>query len=449
MRIGVITLGCDKNTVDNEYLAGLLEDRGCEVVFERDIDAGVMLDAAVVTTCGFIGDAKRQSVERIVDLAERKRETGNPRRLYVAGCLAQRYAEDLLGAVPEIDGIAGVGQFETMVRMILEPAPENRIAVNAAPKVDIYRFMRRKRIENTAHSFLKIADGCNHHCTFCAIPKMKGPARSVPPEILLEEASSLIRQGVKELNLVAQDISMYGRDRWKDYRLSHLLRDLCALPGDFWVRCLYCYPGGIHDDLITVLNEEPKIVSYLDIPLQHLDPEVLRRMKRPYREVNTVHLVKRIREAIPGITLRTTMIVGFPGESPQAFQRLVDGIRELRFDRLGVFQYSKEEETPAGAEPRQVTKKTRERRWNTVMEAQAEISEELSAVRIGQRTRVLVEGFDEARKQWFGRSPAEAPEVDGSVFLQSDSPLAPNTFVDAEITGSDVFDITARPLPQQ
>ncbi len=449
MRIGIITLGCDKNTVDNEYLAGLLEDRGCEVVFERDIDAGGMLDAALVTTCGFIGDAKRQSVERILDLAERKRATGNPRRLYVAGCLAQRYAADLIGEVPEIDGIAGVGQFDALVRMILESAPENRMAVNAAPRVDIYRFMRRKRIEATPHSFLKIADGCNHHCTFCAIPKMKGPACSVPPEILLEEASGLIRQGVKELNLVAQDISVYGKDRWKDYRLSHLLRDLCALPGDFWVRCLYCYPGGITHDLITVLHEESKIVPYLDIPLQHLDPEVLRRMKRPYREVNTVHLVRRLREDVPGITLRTTMIVGFPGESPQAFKRLLDGVRALRFDRLGVFQYSKEDDTPAGKEPRQISKRTRERRWNALMEAQAEVSEELNTARIGQRVRVLVEGFDEACGQWFGRSPAEAPEVDGGVFLQSDSPLTPSTFVDAEITGSDVFDVTARPVSKE
>lgn len=446
MRVGLITLGCDKNTVDNEYLAGVLEDRGCTVLFEKECGAGVALDAVVVMTCGFIGDAKRQSVERIVELAERKRESGNPKRLYAAGCLAQRYAQDLLNEIPEIDGIVGVGQFETLANLILEDSTQPRMAVNATPRVDIYRFMRRKRSENTPHAFLKIADGCNHHCTFCAIPIMKGAVRSVPPEILLEEAGMLLKQGVKEFNLIAQDISVYGQDRWKDYRLSHFLRDLCALPGDFWVRCLYCYPGGVTNDLIDVICEEPKIVPYLDMPLQHLDPEILRRMKRPYREVNTFDLVTRLREAIPDLTLRTTMIVGFPGESPQAFTRLLEGIRQLRFDRLGVFQYSREENTPAEKEARQVSKQTREHRWNTIMEAQAEIAAELNRARIGQRTRVLVEGFDASRKQWFGRSPAEAPEVDGSVFLDTTGNIAPGTFVNAEISAAEIFDVIARPI---
>ncbi|HPO15974.1 MAG TPA: 30S ribosomal protein S12 methylthiotransferase RimO [Candidatus Hydrogenedentes bacterium] len=448
MRVGLITLGCDKNTVDNEYLAGVLEDRGCTVFFEKEIETGIVLDAVVVTTCGFIGDAKRQSVERMVELADRKRETGNPKHLYVAGCLAQRYASDLLKEIPEIDGIVGVGQFETLANLILGDSTQPCIAVIAPPQVDIYRFMRRKRSEHTPHAFLKIADGCNHHCTFCAIPRMKGAVRSVPPDILLEEARLLLKQGVKEFNLVAQDISVYGQDRWKDYRLSHFLRGLCALPGDFWVRCLYCYPGGVKNDLIEVIREEPKIVPYLDIPLQHLDPEILRRMKRPYREVNTFDLVKRLREAIPDLTLRTTMIVGFPGESSQAFKHLLEGIRKIRFDRLGVFQYSREEDTPAVKEARQVSKPTRERRWHTILETQAEISAELNHARIGQRTRVLVEGFDASRKQWFGRSPAEAPEVDGSIFLDTMGNIAPGTFVNAEISAAEIFDVIARPILQ-
>ncbi len=444
MRIGLITLGCDKNTVDNEYLAGLLEDRGCEIVSEQDIDAETPLDAVVVTTCGFIGDAKRQSVERLVELADRKRERGNPRRLYVAGCLAQRYSSDLMKEIPEIDGIVGVGQFERMAELILGGSAAEKNAVEQEPRVDIYRFLRRRRFEPLPYAFLKIADGCNHACTFCSIPRMKGKLRSVPPEILLEEARALLREGVRELNIVAQDISVYGADRWKDYRLPELLRDLCALDGDFWVRCLYCYPGGVTDALLKTMAGQPKIVPYLDIPLQHLDPEVLHRMKRPFREVDTAALAGRLRAAIPGLTLRTTMIVGFPGETPQAFERLLEGIRTIRFERLGVFMYSQEEDTPAGSAPRQVGQTTKQKRWNAVMQEQFFISEECNQARVGTRTRVLVESFDEERRLYVGRSAAEAPEVDGKVFLESEQPLPPGTFVEAEIIAAEPYDVQAR-----
>lgn len=443
MQIGLITLGCDKNTVDNEYLAGLLEDRGCAIVTEDRMDPDTMLDAVVVTTCGFIGDAKRQSVERLVEFADRKREEGNPRRLFVAGCLAQRYADELLKEIPEIDGIVGVGQFERMVELLLGTSAEKN-AVNPEAKVDIYRFMRRRRLDNLPHAFLKIADGCNHACTFCSIPKMKGRFRSVAPEILLEEARGLLRQGVRELNLVAQDISVYGADLGTAYRLPELLRDLCALEGDFWIRCLYCYPGGVSDALLRVMAEEPKIVPYLDIPMQHLDPGVLAEMKRPFREIDTAGLVAHFRQAIPGLTLRTTMIVGFPGETPQAFNRLMAGIRALRFERLGVFTYSREEDTPAGNAPRQVGKATMEKRWQALMQEQSFIAEEIGQARVGTRTRVLIEGYDQDRRCFIGRSPAEAPEVDGKIFVTSEQWLSMGAFVDAEITGAETYDLLAR-----
>jgi ribosomal protein S12 methylthiotransferase len=277
---------------------------------------------------------------------------------------------------------------------------------------------------------------------------MKGDLRSAPREILLNEARSLLDQGVRELNLVAQDISVYGADRWRAYRLPDLLRDLCSLNGDFWVRCLYCYPGGVTDALLEALAGDPKIVPYLDIPLQHLDPEMLRRMKRPSHTINTVKLVERLRKAIPNLTLRTTVMVGFPGETPQAFRRLLDGLRALAFDRLGVFQYSREEGTPAAAMRRQVGKAVKEKRWHAVMELQAQISARLNRRRIGTRTRVLIEGYEAQRHRWVGRSSAEAPEVDGNVLVAGAKPLCPGQLVTVEITETETYDLMGRVIAE-
>ncbi|MBI4555997.1 MAG: MiaB/RimO family radical SAM methylthiotransferase, partial [Candidatus Hydrogenedentes bacterium] len=370
LRIALITLGCDKNTVDNEYLAGSLEEAGCELVLNADTDAASRLDAVVVTTCGFIAAAKEQSIDTILEWAERKRNFRDPQHLFVSGCLAQRYADELLKEIPEIDGVVGVGQFTELTRMISNGgmASRERNHVQSTPKVDIYPFMRRRRLDRAPHTFLKVSDGCNHACTFCTIPSMKGRLRSVAPEILLAEARGLINQGARELNLVAQDLADYGRDRGGSYRLPHLLRDLCRLDGDFWVRCLYVYPGGVTDEFLEVLAAEPKLVPYLDMPLQHLDAEVLKRMKRPYKEVNTFQLIERLRNAVPGMVLRTTMIVGFPGETEHAHENMLDGLRQLKFNWLGAFQYSQEEGTPAGNDTEQVSDHAKEERWRAVME---------------------------------------------------------------------------------
>ncbi len=449
LRVGIITLGCDKNTVDNEYLAGLLDAGGCELITEstQAPPHGAMpLDAVVVTTCGFIGDAKAQSIDAIVQLADRKRETGNPRRIFVAGCLSQRYGQDLLEEIPEIDGIVGVGQFQKMAEMILaaDAAPPRQNAVQAEATVVIYPQLRRRRLENKPHAFLKISDGCNHGCTFCSIPAMKGKHRSVEPEILLNEARMLLSQGVKELNLVAQDLSMYGMDLGKDYRLPQLLRELCALEGDFWIRCLYYYPGNVTDDFLRVMAGEPKIVKYLDMPLQHLDADVLRRMKRPFHELNTFQLVDKLRAAIPGLTLRTTMIVGFPGETDAQHQNMLDGILRLRFDRLGAFQYSKEEDTPAGRMAKHVAKRRKEERWREVMETQASISQELNDLRVGRRERVLLEQYDPEAKFWSARSQGEAPEIDGKVFVEPADGLQSGQFIEVDITSANHYDTFAK-----
>lgn len=463
-RVGIVTLGCDKNTVDNEYLAGMIEQAGCEVVTADD---GKPLDAAIVTTCGFIASAKEQSIDAILQLAERKRRTGSPKRLFVAGCLSQRNGKELMDEIPEIDGLVGVGQFRLLTEMILNgndagtrrrgdaekangngtPSNGRLMDIAPTPTVDIYEHLKRKPLRNVPHAFLKLSDGCNHTCSFCAIPTMKGKLRSVPAEIILAEARDLLARGVKELNLVAQDLSEYGRDRQNDCRLTDLLRELCALPGDFWIRCLYYYPGNITDQFLEVLATEPKIVPYLEMPLQHLDSGLLRRMKRPFHEKNTFETVERIRSAVPGITIRSTVIVGFPGETQDEFNNLLKGLERIRFDRLGAFQYSVEPGTPAGEMEDQISEKSKAQRWRMVMKLQSEISEHLNQHRIGEKTRVLIEGWDERTRLYVGRSPAEAPEVDGKTLVQSARKLESGQFIEAQITGATTYDVYGELIP--
>ena len=443
MRVGIVTLGCDKNTVDNEYLAGLLELGGCElVVAGRELERA-QLDAAVVTTCGFIESAKAQSIEAIVELAERKRASGSPRRLFVAG----RYSDDLMKEIPEIDGMVGVGQYARLAGMILDAdAKERALDVAQMPQVDIYKLMRRRRLEATPHAFLKVSDGCNHTCTFCSIPAMKGKLRSVPLEILLDEARGLIDQGVKELNLVAQDLSMYGMDRWPDVRLPQLLRALSALEGDFWIRCLYYYPGLVSDEFLDVLADTPKLVPYLDMPLQHLHPDTLRRMKRPFADVKTFKLIEKMRARVPNLVLRSTMIVGFPGETEEEHQFVLDGLKEIEFDRLGAFKYSIEDGTPAGAREDQIEDEIKEQRWHAVMSTQAPIAYKKNLARVGEVTRVLIESHDPHENYYVGRSAGEAPEIDGKVFVNSNAALDFGNFVDVNIVSAGNYDVKATPL---
>jgi len=441
MRVGLITLGCDKNTVDNEYLAGLLEAGGCEVVAADGFAGEVFLDAAVVATCGFIGDAKEQSVAAIVSLAEMKRTDGNPCRLYVAGCLAQRYAADLRREIPEIDGIVGVGQFKEMAALV-RGSDTPACLVREAPVVEINRPLPRRSLESKPYAYLKIADGCNHRCAFCAIPAMKGPLRSVPAEILLEEAKALLARGARELNLIAQDITAYGLDSG-DGRLPELLRALGRLDGDFWIRCLYAYPGGVTDALIEAMASTPHVVPYLDMPVQHFDPTVLRRMNRPAWDLDIGALLARLRAAMPDIALRTTVLIGFPGETASAHRRLLEGLRRHAFHWVGAFPYSREEGTAAADMPRQVGRRTGEKRLHEALAIQSEITSRLNEARIGTRTRILLESFDESAGRWVGRSASEAPDVDGNVLVAATADRAPGQFVEAVITGVSEYDVFA------
>ena len=441
-RVGLLTLGCDKNTVDNEYLAALLEDGGCELALDRDGDAP--LDAAVVTTCGFIGPATEQSIDAIVELADRKRRLGDPRRLYVAGCLSQRHGEELMRRIPEIDGLVGVGRFERLAEMILAGDGRTGAEVDPKPSVDIYRLMRRRALDDRPHGFLRLSDGCNHGCSFCSIPIMKGRLRSAPPEVLLGEARALVDRGAREINLIAQDLSAYGTDLGPRWRLPRLLAELCRIEGDFWIRCLYVYPGQVTDELLEVMAGEPKVVPYLDLPLQHVVPAVLRRMRRPFHERNTAQLVERLREAVPGVTLRTAMIVGFPGETAADHRAMLEAIERLRFDRLGAFEYSSEEGTEAAAMTPRVSPRVRRRRWHAVMSVQAPIALEKNRERVGRVERVLVEGRAPERDCWVGRGVAEAPDIDGSIFVHSERPLAAGDFVRARIERAEPYDLVAR-----
>ncbi len=474
MRVGLVTLGCDKNTVDNEYLAGLLGGRGftVEVADEKSPP-----DVVVITTCGFLQAAKDQSKEEIRRWAKIRKKSGT--RLGVIGCMAQRNGEELLREIPEIDFLAGVGDFERVANLVAgegkshfltntngeswdlaqqsgtiasTETPESEIEfddrrfTSAAPRVLIPRTLPRQRMDRRPHGFLKISDGCNHTCTFCSIPLMKGIYTSVPRQVLLDETRRLLDDGVREINIVAQDITKYGLDIEKRMALPELLKDLCAIEGKFWLRLFYLYPSTVTKDLVAVMKEEPKIARYLDVPLQHLDEGVLRRMKRPHDRARTMDTLRTLRQQLPGLTLRTTFIVGFPGESNDEFDVLLDGLDEIRFERLGVFTYSREEGTPAAQLPNQIPEKQKVRRKEKLMKRQAQISAEWAAAQVGRERECLVEGRVPDSDWYVARSHSEAADIDGVVRLYSAAPLQAGDFVRARVTEADVYDLTAEAI---
>jgi ribosomal protein S12 methylthiotransferase len=449
MKIYFDTLGCDKNTVDNEYLAGLLRQRGFSLA---NRDGSRDFDAVVVTTCGFIAAAQRQSLEHILEWVEEKRRRRRPMALFVSGCLSQQYGEKIREQVPEIDGIAGVGDFDKLAdaieRSLRAQAESKNIApfylVNDKPVVDIPRDLPREPLYDAAYSYLKISDGCNHNCSFCAIPSMKGRHKSVARELLLEETRRLAGKGVREINIVAQDASDYGKDLYDNYRLNDLLADIAAVPGDFWIRLFYLYPLGVTDELLALWREEPKLARYVDMPLQHLSPTVMRRMKRPHLEAKIDETIARLR-TVPDFTLRTTFIVGFPGETEEDIQLLLEGMERYEFNRLGVFTYSPEEATPSFALPGHIAEEEKRRRRDLVMARQAEISQRLSERKIGKRLRVLAESRDPRRKRWLCRSEADAPEIDGLVYVPGGQDLMrAGEFFDVEVTGAEAYDLQAK-----
>ncbi len=445
MKIGLVTLGCDKNTVDNEYLAGILTARGHSIVVADDKKN--RYDALVITTCGFIEAASAQSMMEIDHWARSKRDTGFPRRLIVAGCLSQTRSDEILHAFPEVDGIAGVGRAETLADLIEEVDPKSNevcLAVEDRPNMSVVERLPRRRLADRSYAYLKIADGCDHRCAFCSIPQIKGSYASVPMDVLKSEAMELLEKGALELNLIAQDVSLYGSDlKSNSNSLVHLLRALSGIDGDFWLRLLYLYPAGITDELLECIASNPKLCRYLDIPLQHLNADLLKSMGRPVGKLTGAKLVERIRKALPGVTIRTTLIVGLPGETDEIFEDLLQGVKEIEFDRLGTFVYSPQAGTAASLMGEHVPAELALERMDRLMKAQQEIHFRKNEARVGQSVRVVFEGRDREKSAAVARSEAEAPEIDGCIYVKGATARMNHGFGTVKITQADQYDLWA------
>lgn len=412
-KVKIVTLGCEKNLVDSEIMSGLIDARGYRLVDERE-DATVI----IVNTCGFIDAAKEESVNTILDLADLK-ETGKLKALIVSGCLTQRYKQALMEEMPEIDGIVGTGDFYNITQIVDEALKGKKPIQVGNPVFNYEENLPRKLTTARYTTYVKIAEGCDNNCTFCSIPLMRGNFRSRSMESILAEATDLASQGVKEISLIAQDSTNYGTDLYGEYKLAELLNKVTEVPGVEWVRLHYAYPGFFTDELIDTMANNPKICKYVDMPLQHSSDAVLKRMRRPGRNRDIRELIAKIRDRIPGVSLRTSLIVGFPGETDEDFKHLCDFVRDAKFDRLGVFTYSKEEDTPASRLPDQIDEETKEWRANTLMEIQRSVANENSGKYIGQVLDVLLERYDGRSDVYIGRSQFDAPEIDGEVYVSN------------------------------
>ncbi len=435
MNILFVSLGCDKNLVDSEVMLGLLAQKGHQMV-----DSEEEADVIVVNTCCFIHDAKEESIQTILEMAEYKKD-GSIKALIVTGCLAQRYKQEIMDEIEEVDAVLGTTSYDKIVEVIEEALQGHKTLeltdIDALPTVD------SKRLVTTGGHFayLKIAEGCDKHCTYCIIPKIRGNFRSVPMERLIKEATDLVEQGVKEIILVAQETTLYGKDLYGEKSLHILLRKLCEIGGLRWIRILYCYPEEITDELIQVMKEEDKICKYLDIPIQHASDGVLKRMGRRTSKQQLIDTVKKLREEIPGIALRTTLITGFPGETEEQHEELMEFVDEMEFDRLGVFTYSPEEDTPAATMPDQIEESVKEDRQAELMELQQEIAFDLAERMIGKEVIVMFEGKVADENVYVGRTYMDAPNVDGLIFVETNEELMSGDFAKVKITGALEYDL--------
>lgn len=435
MKILFISLGCDKNLVDTEMMLGMLVQRGFSIT-----DDETEADAVVVNTCCFINDAKQESINTLLEMAE-LRKSGDLKALIAAGCLAQRYQDEIRKEIPEVDAIVGTTAIDAIVEAldeVLSGEGHNHLAdINRKPVYD------RERIVTTGghYAYLKIAEGCDKHCTYCIIPKVRGNYRSIPMDSLIREAERLVSFGVKELILVAQETTLYGVDLYGEKRLPELLRRLCAIPGIYWVRILYCYPEEITDELIETIRSEQKVCNYLDIPIQHASDRILKRMGRRTDRQELRDIVTKLRDRIPDICLRTTLITGFPGETQEDHESLLEFVDEMEFDRLGVFTYSPEEDTPAASFDGQIDEEVKLDRQADIMELQQEIAFEKAQETVGSTLLVMVEGRVPDEHAYVARSYKDAPDVDGFVFIQTGRELMTGDFVRVRITGSHEYDL--------
>ena len=430
-----ISLGCDKNLADSEEMLGTLVENGYEITNdEREAEA------IVINTCAFIHDAKEESVNSILEMAQYK-ETGKLKALLVTGCLAQRYQKEIIKEIPEVDAVLGTGSWDELIGA-LDKAFEGEKYLDFQ-SIDRVPQAEGKRVITTGgyYDYLKIAEGCDKCCTYCIIPKLRGKYRSIPMEKLVAQAEYLASQGVRELIVVAQETTVYGKDLYGEKSLHILLRKLCRIPGIQWIRILYCYPEEIYPELIQTMKEERKICHYLDLPIQHCNDRILKRMGRRTTKAELIQIVETLRKEIPDIILRTTLITGFPGETQEEHEELMEFIDTMEFDRLGVFTYSAEEDTPAAKMPDQIEEEEKQRRQAELMELQQEISIDKGNARIGSEVEVMVEGKVADENAYVARTYGDAPGVDGYLFINTDTQLMSGDFAMVHVTGALEYDL--------
>lgn len=435
MKILFLSLGCDKNLVDSEVMLGMLTSRGYEITDDEN-----EADIIVINTCCFIHDAKEESIQNILEMAEYKK-TGQAKALIVTGCLAQRYRQEILEEIPEVDEVLGTSAYDKILDAV-DAALAGKQEVMLAD-IDALPLPETKRLVTTGGHFayLKIAEGCDKHCTYCIIPKIRGNFRSVPMERLVKEAKELAEQGVKELILVAQETTLYGKDLYGEKSLHVLIKELCKISGIRWIRILYCYPEEITDDLIQVMREEPKVCHYLDLPIQHANDEILKRMGRRTSKQELIDIIGKLRREIPDICLRTTLITGFPGETKEQHEELMDFVDEMEFDRLGVFTYSPEEDTPAAVMPDQIDEEVKEKRQAELMELQQDIAFDNAQDMVDREVLVMIEGKVADENAYVGRTYRDAPNVDGLIFINTDEELLSGDFARVKVTGAVDYDL--------
>ncbi len=433
-KIGFISLGCPKNQIDTEIMLRRLIDKGYEITSD-ETDAEIV----IINTCGFTEEAKKESIDNILDIAWLK-EHGKLKKIIVTGCMAQRYPEEIRKEMPEVDGIVGVGSIKEIEKAV-EAAEKGEFFTSLLPNDELE--LGGGRVLTTPHytAYLKIAEGCDNRCAFCAIPGIRGRFRSRPMEDILAEAKELEAMGVKELTLVAQDTTRYGLDLYGSYKTAELIEKLLAETSIPWIRTLYCYPDKITDDFLRVMRDNDRVVKYVDMPIQHVTDRMLKAMNRHGDSQVVKNAVKRLREQVPGITLRTTLMVGFPGETQEDFDALCEYIAEARFDRLGVFAFSPEEGTAAYEMKDQIDEQTKQDRMDRAMDLQYDIHASLNEEKVGRTIRVLCEGFDPVSESFYGRSEADAPEIDGKIYFSAKRRIAEGEFVDVTITETLDYDL--------
>ena len=430
-----ISLGCDKNLADSEEMLGTLVENGYEITNDES-----EAEAIVINTCAFIHDAKEESVNSILEMAQYK-ETGKLKALLVTGCLAQRYQKEIIKEIPEVDAVLGTGSWDELIQA-LDKAFEGEKYLDFQ-SIDRVPQAEGKRVITTGgyYDYLKIAEGCDKCCTYCIIPRLRGKYRSIPMEKLVAQAEYLASQGVRELIVVAQETTVYGKDLYGEKSLHILLRKLCRIPGIQWIRILYCYPEEIYPELIQTMKEERKICHYLDLPIQHCNDRILKRMGRRTTKAELIQIVETLRKEIPDIILRTTLITGFPGETQEEHEELMEFIDTMEFDRLGVFTYSAEEDTPAAKMPDQIEEEEKQRRQAELMELQQEISIDKGNARIGSEVEVMVEGKVADENAYVARTYGDAPGVDGYLFINTDTQLMSGDFAMVHVTGALEYDL--------